>query len=97
MIRRIVPALLLAGSSVAAQQAPPVYPEVTPTTPFTRSNTACTSSLATLNATDMFASITFLSVIGVGLVYLLRAVEARLLHFAASAGRFLLCMSQSSG
>jgi NitT/TauT family transport system permease protein len=42
-----------------------------------------TTSLATLNATDMFASITILSVLGVGLVYLLRAVEARLLHWSA--------------
>jgi NitT/TauT family transport system permease protein len=42
-----------------------------------------TTSLATLNATDMFASITILSVLGVGLVYLLRAVESRLLHWSA--------------
>ncbi len=42
-----------------------------------------TTSLATLNATDMFASITFLSVVGVGLVYLLRFFEARLLHWSA--------------
>jgi NitT/TauT family transport system permease protein len=42
-----------------------------------------TTSLATLNATDMFASITILSVVGVGLVYLLRAIEARLLHWSA--------------
>jgi NitT/TauT family transport system permease protein len=31
----------------------------------------------------MFASITILSLLGVGLVYLLRAVEARLLHWSA--------------
>lgn len=42
-----------------------------------------TTSLATLNATDMFASITILSILGVGLVYMLRSVEARLLHWSA--------------
>jgi NitT/TauT family transport system permease protein len=42
-----------------------------------------TMSLATLNATDMFASITILSLLGVGLVYLLRIVEARMLHWSA--------------
>jgi NitT/TauT family transport system permease protein len=39
------------------------------------------TSLATLNATDMFAAITVLSILGVGLVYLIRFVESRVLHW----------------
>jgi len=39
------------------------------------------TSLATLNATDMFAAITVLSIVGVGLVYLVRFVERRVLHW----------------
>ncbi len=41
------------------------------------------TSLATLNATDMFAAVTLLSAVGVGLVYLLRAVERRVLFWSA--------------
>lgn len=41
-----------------------------------------TTSLATLNATDMFASITLLSLVGLSLVFLIRAFEARLLHWS---------------
>jgi NitT/TauT family transport system permease protein len=39
------------------------------------------TSLATLNATDMFAAITVLSILGVGLVYLISFVESRVLHW----------------
>lgn len=42
-----------------------------------------TTSLATLNATDMFASIVVLSLIGVGLVYLISAIERRVLHWSS--------------
>jgi NitT/TauT family transport system permease protein len=42
-----------------------------------------TTALATLNATDMFAAITILSLVGVCLVYLLSAIERRLLHWSA--------------
>lgn len=42
-----------------------------------------TTSLATLNATDMFASIIVLSLIGVGLVYLISAIERRALHWSS--------------
>ena len=41
-----------------------------------------TTALATLNATDMFAAITILSLVGVCLVYLLSAIE-RLLHWSS--------------
>ncbi len=41
------------------------------------------TSLATLNATDMFAAVTLLSAVGVGLVYMVRAVERRVLHWSA--------------
>ena len=39
------------------------------------------SSLGALNATDMFASITLLSLVGIGLVYIVRAIERRVLHW----------------
>ncbi|QDP23600.1 ABC transporter permease [Bradyrhizobium cosmicum] len=42
-----------------------------------------TTSLATLNATDMFASIVILSLVGVSLVYLISAIERRLLHWSS--------------
>jgi NitT/TauT family transport system permease protein len=42
-----------------------------------------TTALATLNATDMFAAITILSLVGVCLVYLLSAIERRLLHWSS--------------
>jgi NitT/TauT family transport system permease protein len=42
-----------------------------------------TTSLATLNSTDMFASIVILSLVGVSLVYLISAIERRLLHWSA--------------
>lgn len=42
-----------------------------------------TTALATLNATDMFASIVILSLVGVGLVYLISAIERRLLHWSS--------------
>jgi NitT/TauT family transport system permease protein len=42
-----------------------------------------TTSLATLNSTDMFASIVILSLVGVGLVYLISAIERRLLHWSS--------------
>ena len=42
-----------------------------------------TTSLATLNATDMFASIIILSLVGVSLVYLISAIERRLLHWSS--------------
>ncbi|WP_431206314.1 ABC transporter permease [Bradyrhizobium betae] len=42
-----------------------------------------TTSLATLNATDMFASIAILSLVGVSLVYLISAIERRLLHWSS--------------
>lgn len=42
-----------------------------------------TTALATLNATDMFASIVILSLLGVGLVYLISAIERRLLHWSS--------------
>ena len=41
------------------------------------------TALATLNATDMFAAVTVLSAVGVGLVYVVRAVERRALHWSA--------------
>ena len=41
------------------------------------------TSLATLNATDMFAAVTLLSAVGVGLVYLVRAIEFRVLFWSA--------------
>ena len=41
------------------------------------------TSLATLNATDMFAAVTLLSAVGVGLVYLVTAIERRVLHWSA--------------
>ena len=40
------------------------------------------TALATLNATDMFAAVTLLSVVGIGLVYLVTALERRLLHWS---------------
>lgn len=40
------------------------------------------TALATLNATDMFASVTLLSVVGVGLVYSVTRLERRLLHWS---------------
>jgi NitT/TauT family transport system permease protein len=40
-------------------------------------------ALAALNATDMFAAIGILSIVGVGLVYIVRLIEARLLHWSA--------------
>lgn len=42
-----------------------------------------TTALATLNATDMFAAIAVLSMVGVCLVYLLSAIERRLLHWSS--------------
>jgi len=39
------------------------------------------SSLGALNATDMFASVTLLSLVGIGLVYCVRAIERRVLHW----------------
>jgi NitT/TauT family transport system permease protein len=42
-----------------------------------------TTSLATLNATDMFASIVVISLIGVSLVYLISAIERRVLHWSS--------------
>ena len=41
------------------------------------------TSLATLNATDMFAAVTLLSAVGVGLVYIIRAIEQRVLFWSA--------------
>ena len=41
------------------------------------------TSLATLNATDMFAAVTLLSAVGVCLVAAVRAVERRVLHWSA--------------
>jgi NitT/TauT family transport system permease protein len=40
------------------------------------------TALATLNATDMFASVTLLSIVGIGLVYLVTTLERRLLHWS---------------
>jgi NitT/TauT family transport system permease protein len=40
------------------------------------------TALATLNATDMFASVTLLSVVGIGLVYGVTVIERRLLHWS---------------
>jgi len=40
------------------------------------------TALATLNATDMFASVTLLSVVGIGLVYSVTQLERRLLHWS---------------
>ncbi len=40
------------------------------------------TALATLNATDMFASVTLLSIVGIGLVYIVTAIERRLLHWS---------------
>ena len=40
------------------------------------------TALATLNATDMFASVTLLSVVGIGLVYGVTQLERRLLHWS---------------
>lgn len=40
------------------------------------------TALATLNATDMFASVTLLSVVGIGLVYGVTLIERRLLHWS---------------
>jgi NitT/TauT family transport system permease protein len=40
------------------------------------------TALATLNATDMFAAVTLLSLVGIGLVYLVTALERRLLHWS---------------
>lgn len=40
------------------------------------------TALATLNATDMFASVTLLSVVGIGLVYSVTRLERRLLHWS---------------
>ena len=40
------------------------------------------TALATLNATDMFASVTLLSVVGIGLVYGVTMIERRLLHWS---------------
>ena len=40
------------------------------------------TALATLNATDMFAAVTLLSAVGIGLVYLVTALERRLLHWS---------------
>jgi NitT/TauT family transport system permease protein len=42
-----------------------------------------TTALATLNATDMFAAITILSLLGVCLVYSLGTIERRLLHWSS--------------
>ena len=41
------------------------------------------SALAALNATDMFAAITVLSVVGLALVYSVRLVEKAVLHWSA--------------
>lgn len=40
------------------------------------------TALATLNATDMFAAVSLLSVVGIGLVYGITLIERRLLHWA---------------
>jgi NitT/TauT family transport system permease protein len=40
------------------------------------------TALATLNATDMFAAVALLSAVGIGLVYLVTALERRLLHWS---------------
>jgi NitT/TauT family transport system permease protein len=40
------------------------------------------TALAMLNATDMFASVTLLSVVGIGLVYGVTQIERRLLHWS---------------
>lgn len=40
------------------------------------------TALATLNATDMFAAVLLLSVVGIGLVYLVTLIERRLLHWS---------------
>jgi len=40
------------------------------------------TALATLNATDMFASVTLLSLVGIGLVYGVTLIERRLLHWS---------------
>ncbi|HWN55627.1 MAG TPA: ABC transporter permease, partial [Methylomirabilota bacterium] len=40
------------------------------------------TSLATLNSTDMFASVVVLSAVGVALVTLIRRAERRLLRWA---------------
>ena len=41
-----------------------------------------TTALATMNATDMFTTITVLGLIGIVLVNIISAVERRLLHWA---------------
>ncbi len=41
------------------------------------------TALATLNATDMFAAVTLLSIVGIGLVYSVTVLERRLLHWSA--------------
>jgi NitT/TauT family transport system permease protein len=41
------------------------------------------TALATLNATDMFAAVTLLSIVGIGLVYSVTLLERRLLHWSA--------------
>lgn len=40
------------------------------------------TALATLNATDMFAAVTLLSLVGIGLVYGVTMIERRLLHWS---------------
>lgn len=40
------------------------------------------TALATLNATDMFAAVTLLSIVGIGLVYSVTMLERRLLHWS---------------
>lgn len=40
------------------------------------------TALATLNATDMFAAVTLLSLVGIGLVYGVTAIERRVLHWS---------------
>src|SRR5690606_16138786 len=40
------------------------------------------TALATLNATDMFAAVTLLSVVGIALVYSVTVLERRLLHWS---------------
>ena len=40
------------------------------------------TALATLNATDLFASITLLSIVGIGLVYCVTLLERHLLHWS---------------
>lgn len=40
------------------------------------------TALATLNATDMFAAVTLLSVVGICLVYGVTMIERRLLHWS---------------